>query len=521
MSALRRYWDVIYQYLLVCYRIFVLVPLSRVREAYQQFIGFFPLRHIVSNTGAQQQYLLRLTTSQQIALIATLFMLAGWLLYSSTIVYFNATIIANKEEETQRIIADYEEKLTTYQTSQEELSIMLSEIQVDVVDVTLSLHNRQERLYSIVDGSIIEESFETPPARQTAEGDFRPHPSTTLYRTTDDSNRLLISLEKITTPPLHSRTFSQFLLSKSANSHKERPQITHHNNSPTSSPTESLFGIETDRLMIAELWNRQEFQSSASAHIDLLHTKQAAIAGALEEWLENEIYKLETVIRSTGMPVRETSGTTQLVGLFTPLAREGATGGLYIPVPGSSLSPQVDSAKLHEGMRERQIHRLTHHMQYLTTLQEYLGKLPLAMPLDRKRNPRITSHFGIRKDPFTRRPAMHNGIDFRTEYGEPVMATAPGRVVRASVWGHYGLTVQIDHGGSLSTRYGHLEAIKVKRGDVVNIHDVIGLSGSSGRSTGPHLHYEIRHHNKPYDPWDFLLTGYHDVPLDDISLANN
>ncbi len=119
----------------------------------------------------------------------------------------------------------------------------------------------------------------------------------------------------------------------------------------------------------------------------------------------------------------------------------------------------------------------------------------------------MSSPFGVRTDPFLGRPAMHTGIDLRGDIGEPVHATANGKVTIAGWEGGYGKMVEIDHGNGLATRYGHLSEIDVKVGQIVRIGQVIGKIGSTGRSTGPHLHYETRVDGEPVDPQKFLRAG--------------
>jgi murein DD-endopeptidase MepM/ murein hydrolase activator NlpD len=102
---------------------------------------------------------------------------------------------------------------------------------------------------------------------------------------------------------------------------------------------------------------------------------------------------------------------------------------------------------------------------------------------------------------------MHTGIDFRGSIGEPIHATASGAVASAGWSGGYGKMVEIDHGNGLSTRYGHLSEIDVSVGQQVKIGQVIGRLGSTGRSTGPHLHYETRIDGDAVDPQKFLRAG--------------
>jgi murein DD-endopeptidase MepM/ murein hydrolase activator NlpD len=119
----------------------------------------------------------------------------------------------------------------------------------------------------------------------------------------------------------------------------------------------------------------------------------------------------------------------------------------------------------------------------------------------------MTSTFGYRTDPFLGRPALHSGVDLREDYGAPVRATAAGVVTAAGPQGGYGNLVEIDHGGGLATRYGHLSGINVVPGQQVGPGAVVGQVGSTGRSTGPHLHYEVRMDGEAVDPTRFLKAA--------------
>jgi murein DD-endopeptidase MepM/ murein hydrolase activator NlpD len=117
---------------------------------------------------------------------------------------------------------------------------------------------------------------------------------------------------------------------------------------------------------------------------------------------------------------------------------------------------------------------------------------------------RVTSSFGERLDPFNGEGAFHAGIDIATAFGSPVYATAPGTVLQAEASSGYGREIVIDHGHGLTTVYGHLSGFAVVAGQQVNTGDVIGYVGMSGRSTGPHLHYEVRINNQPVNPHKYL-----------------
>lgn len=127
--------------------------------------------------------------------------------------------------------------------------------------------------------------------------------------------------------------------------------------------------------------------------------------------------------------------------------------------------------------------------------------LPMGAPVEKVR---VTSEYGKRNDPFDGKPKTHKGIDFAGKVGTELFAVAPGRVVSAGERVGYGMTVEIDHGLGFSTLYAHLSKIIVTRGDWVRPGTVVGLAGSSGRSTGPHLHYEIRYNGAPFNPSKFV-----------------
>lgn len=129
--------------------------------------------------------------------------------------------------------------------------------------------------------------------------------------------------------------------------------------------------------------------------------------------------------------------------------------------------------------------------------------VPSRMPVD---GVRLTSSFGMRNHPILRQRRQHNGVDLAAPRGTPVFATADGVIESARYFGSYGNYVQIGHGGDLETRYAHLSSYTVRNGDEVRKGDLIGYVGSTGRSTGPHLHYEVRVANEPVNPIPYMLA---------------
>ena len=130
--------------------------------------------------------------------------------------------------------------------------------------------------------------------------------------------------------------------------------------------------------------------------------------------------------------------------------------------------------------------------------------IPSVQPVDRLT---FTSNFGIRSDPFRGSARMHAGVDISGPVGTPIYATADGVIAHAERMGGYGNMVEVDHGKGIATRYGHMSRILVESGTQVRRGQLIGLMGSTGRSTGSHLHYEVRIDGHAVNPAPFLTTG--------------
>jgi len=140
----------------------------------------------------------------------------------------------------------------------------------------------------------------------------------------------------------------------------------------------------------------------------------------------------------------------------------------------------------------------------LTETENKLKKFLESIPTFRPAVGRISSEYGERRDPILGRKRFHEGIDIAASYGEDIKAAAKGTVVLAKSYNGYGRAAIIDHGHGITTLYGHTSELLVKEGQIVNKGEVIAKVGSSGRSTGPHLHFEIRINNEPVDPLKYL-----------------
>ena len=219
--------------------------------------------------------------------------------------------------------------------------------------------------------------------------------------------------------------------------------------------------------------------------LDQVEKRQIAALTTVEDGMESRLRRMRGVISDLGLNMAELEAATP----------RGPMGGPFVPV---KLPPNADAF-------ERQFYRINLNRAEMDRLNRTLALVPYRKPVVGEVE--FTSGFGVRTDPFLGRPAMHTGLDFRAAIGDPVRATANGKVVSAGPSGGYGRMVEINHGNGLSTRYGHLSEINVKVGDVVKIGQVVGAVGSTGRSTGPHLHYETRIDGEPVDPQKFLRAG--------------
>jgi murein DD-endopeptidase MepM/ murein hydrolase activator NlpD len=148
--------------------------------------------------------------------------------------------------------------------------------------------------------------------------------------------------------------------------------------------------------------------------------------------------------------------------------------------------------------------RLGLSLARMAVLERALDGIPQVVPATAQS---ITSGFGYRRDPFNGRAAMHSGIDFKGPIGSPIFAAAEGRVTFAGRKGGYGNAVEVTHPNGMMTRYAHLSRIDVRPGQLVKAGATLGGLGSTGRSTGPHLHFEVRISDRAINPRPFLETA--------------
>ncbi|WP_051469761.1 M23 family metallopeptidase [Chelativorans sp. J32] len=210
-----------------------------------------------------------------------------------------------------------------------------------------------------------------------------------------------------------------------------------------------------------------------------LETDQAEQIDRLTEETYRKIDAIDEALGSAGIKINSRYGQN--------------AGGPFIPISG--YLPIEERAR---GLDEA--------LNRLQELKRKIRYMPIAHPVP---GAHVTSNFGARRDPILGRTAFHAGLDFRASPGSPVRAAAAGIVVEAGWQGGYGRMVEIDHGNGIRTRYAHLSKVLVSVGDRITNGGIIGQVGSSGRSTGPHLHYEVRRKDAPVNPRKLIKLGEH------------
>jgi murein DD-endopeptidase MepM/ murein hydrolase activator NlpD len=219
------------------------------------------------------------------------------------------------------------------------------------------------------------------------------------------------------------------------------------------------------------------------------------------------IAPLETMLARTGVDVdamlaalrREAAAAISGDVELGP-ARPGAAGGPFIPADGSP------DAAIAPPSLTRRAAAVTQELDRLALLTAAAHRLPFAIPV---RNPRFTSGFGVRRDPLNGRRSRHEGLDMAGPVGTPIYSPGEGVAVFVGWRNGYGRVIEVDHGFGVRTIYAHLRRFHIEKGARVTAGQRIADMGSSGRSTGSHLHYEIRVQGRPVDPKRFIEAARH------------
>ncbi|MES2137296.1 MAG: M23 family metallopeptidase [Pseudomonadota bacterium] len=244
--------------------------------------------------------------------------------------------------------------------------------------------------------------------------------------------------------------------------------------------------IERRQALIEAALSGQKLDATQIAAV--VSGGRAASDGPLARVEQQQLEQAALVAKALDVRYQVTAAELRRLGI-TParVGNDGGVGGPFVSAGNSTFKTLFDSWKK------------------LDQLQDGVIAIPSDKPV--RMNVEFTSGFGVRSDPFHAGAAMHPGIDLAGTYGTPIYATADGTVLRAG-WnsGGYGNMVELDHGRGIMTRYGHMSAVLVNAGDHITRGQQIGRMGSTGRSTGNHLHYEVRIDGRAVNPIPFMKS---------------
>lgn len=231
-------------------------------------------------------------------------------------------------------------------------------------------------------------------------------------------------------------------------------------------------------------------EPSAADRADMMFI---AINRSLREIEADQVTRLDKLADNVYARAEAIGDALQAAGISAGAKFDRTTdvGGPLIPIDGDALF-------------DNKVKELDVAMSMLDSATKAAQRFPISNP---GKGLAVTSTFGARSDPFLGSASFHSGMDFRATTGTPIRASAGGVITKAGWNGGYGRLVEIDHGNGFTTRYGHMSRILVNEGDTVRLGDIVGEVGSSGRSTGPHLHYEVRLNGKALDPLRFIKAG--------------
>ncbi|MEP3244997.1 MAG: peptidoglycan DD-metalloendopeptidase family protein [Sneathiella sp.] len=238
--------------------------------------------------------------------------------------------------------------------------------------------------------------------------------------------------------------------------------------------------------------------TSLKSRLETISTENKELIARVQEQAEQGIDALKETITLTGLNPDDILTLDNIEGKGGPF--EGLSGGKDV------LKAEQD---YYDNAQKMEL-----SLAKWTSLNTIMKNIPLSKPTDVGY---VSSSFGMRRDPIRKKRAFHAGMDISGPKNTPIYATAPGIVTVAGRSGAYGLMVEIDHGQGFKTKYGHLKKIYVKRGQKIDFRTKVGKMGSTGRSTGRHVHYEILYNGKPHDPAKFFKAGnyaFKTVPKD-------
>jgi murein DD-endopeptidase MepM/ murein hydrolase activator NlpD len=261
----------------------------------------------------------------------------------------------------------------------------------------------------------------------------------------------------------------------------------------------SIVSLVTSSLCLSTFFSIQYFTSLSQTHeLSKLRRENRELQTANEQFGKS-VESLRGQLRT----VEDRTRKLAIIAGITTLdeSSQGGTGGTRNDETANPYRDDVDKMSFRSHNLNKDLSLLE---QKFMAQSRLLSSTPSIAPV----RGILTDGFGGRSDPFTGEPGQHNAIDISSAIGAPVRSPADGIVVKAEWANGYGNVIYVSHGYGYSTRYGHLKGFAARPGQRVKRGDVIGYVGSTGRSTGPHLHYEVRMNNNPVNPLEYILNAF-------------
>ena len=414
----------------------------------------FPQRHLFFHSKGRISYI-PVSRRVQITLVTVLALVGAWSAYTSVSLVLHEKILASRDIDIANARLAYHSLLGE-----------VVEYQRKFTSITLDLEENHALMLNLVErNSVLQRNLKSVAHRLT---------------TTDEERREVIAVRE------HLKGQLRQIEDRMGNLANRNFAL-----------KGNLGTVEGDLQTALAERNRALFDGNRMRrHINDLETR-------LGELQEAELQSVQRLTDRTVAYIGSMEKVVRLTGLTADRLLEADTG-----LPRGQGGPfiELEPDALPADRLKANLSTLDARLQYSQALESAMRKVPLSAPLDTFS---ITSPFGKRRDPINRKWAAHFGVDLGSRFKSPVYVTAPGVVTFAGWSGKYGKLVEVDHGAGIKTRYGHLHKILVKKGRQLKFRDKIGLLGSTGRSTGAHVHYEITFKGKPKNPMKFIKAGRH------------
>jgi murein DD-endopeptidase MepM/ murein hydrolase activator NlpD len=483
-----------------------------VERAWAWLHATFPERQIYIRSEGRVQFFTFGSTLQ--ATCAGLFLIfLGWVAFASVNVIFKDRIIAAKNHRFQQMQSNYENRVADLELSYDELNNALVSAEDQFKSTADELGAKEQSVASLlgkkqnVDASLAAVGGSS----QTADR-FSVGPIASVTGSGNNMASDSLGSEETAAPP-SSDGFAISPASPSADSSRHGNGASQLNVMPqpiepqprTARPNQASFLDDTVSRFTELLFRpsrRQAIAVPSDAPGLRVLTEQIDRVKQLSDAQTGLLVSLDNTVSNRVADLRRVLDRVGVNSARLEQASDAGMGGPLVPLQSVHVEGVADAAfaSAYEDAAA--------HTAELGALFTALRHVPLATPVAGSRF-EMTSGFGPRVDPFTRRVAFHTGMDFAGPWGSAVVATAEGVIVWAGPRAGYGNMVEIDHGYGIHTRYGHLEAILVRVGSHVVKGTSIGKLGSTGRSTGPHVHYEVLLADSARDPSKFIEAGRH------------